>query len=127
MKLLIGLTAGVAAVTAAAIALTPALAQNTPDNAPPAFAACRACHTVQAGAKSGLGPNLNHVVGRPAASVPGFNYSAALRASKLRWDEATLNEFLANPAKKVPGSRMPISTPDPVKRAAIIAYLKANS
>ena len=36
-----------------------------------------------------------------------------MKASKLRWDEQTLNEYLAAPQKKVPGTRMPIATPDP--------------
>lgn len=92
---------------------------------PPAFAACKACHTVQKDAKSGIGPNLFGVAGRQSASLPGFNYSAAMKASKLRWDDQTLNEYLAGPTKKVPGTRMPIATPDPAKRAAIIAFLKS--
>jgi cytochrome c len=102
----------------------PALAQTAP-TPPPAFAACRACHNVQPDGKNGVGPNLHGVVDRAAASVPGFNYSAALKASKLRWNEQVLNEYLAGPTKKVPGTRMPIATPDPAKRAAIIAYLKS--
>lgn len=99
-------------------------AQTAPA-APPAFNACRACHSVQPGGKSGLGPNLVGVVGRTAGTLAGFNYSPALKASKLKWDEKALDEYLASPTKKVPGSRMPISTPDPAKRAAIITYLKS--
>jgi cytochrome c len=106
----------------ATMAATPALAQTAP---PPAFGACRACHVVQKDAKSGLGPNLYGVAGRAAASLPGFPYSAAMKASKLRWDDKTLDEFLTAPMKKVPGTRMPIGTPDPAKRAALIAYLKS--
>ena len=122
MKLLMCLGAGTVAAATLMVASVPTVAQTA---APPAFAACKACHTVQKGAKSGLGPNLNGVVGRPAASLPGFNYSPALKGSKLRWDEKTLNEFIAAPTKKVPGTRMPIGMADPAKRAAIIAYLKS--
>ncbi|MDF0542298.1 c-type cytochrome [Sphingobium sp. H39-3-25] len=103
------------------ISATPSQAQT----APPAFGTCRACHSIQKDGKSGLGPNLYGVAGRTAGTLAGFAYSPALKASKLRLDDKALDEYLASPTKKVPGSRMPISTPDPVKRAAIIAYLKS--
>lgn len=121
MKLLMCLGAGTVAAATLIVTSAPTTAQTAP---PPAFAACKACHTVQKGAKSGIGPNLNGVVGRTAASLPGFNYSPAMKASKLRWDAATLDQFIAAPTKKVPGTRMPIGMSDPAKRAAIIAYLK---
>lgn len=123
MKFLMGIAiAGTSATVALLATAVPTTAQ-TPAAAPPAFNACKACHTVNKGGRNGIGPNLNGVVGRPAASVAGFNYSPALKASKLRWDAKTLDEYLAGPTKKVPGTRMPIATPDPAKRAAIIAYL----
>lgn len=121
MKLLMGIALTAAGATFALLAAATPTTAQTP--APAAFNACKACHTVNKGGRNGIGPNLNGVVGRPAASVAGFNYSPAMKASKLRWDAKTLDEYLAGPTKKVPGTRMPIATPDPAKRAAIIAYL----
>lgn len=125
MKLVAGVATGAVALAALGATLAPSFAQTS--GAPAAFAACRACHTTTKGGKNGLGPNLYGIIGKPAASVPGVSYSAALKGSKLKWDEKTLDAFLTNPSKKVPGTRMPIGTPDPAKRAAIIAFLKAES
>jgi cytochrome c len=89
-----------------------------------AFAVCKACHKVGEGAKNGVGPTLNGVVGRTAASVEGYKYSDAMASSGLTWDEATLAEYLKNPKVKVPGAKMMFpGVKDDTKLADIIAYL----
>jgi len=89
------------------------------------FLRCAACHSNVAGAPTKVGPNLSGVVGRASGSLPGFNYSPAMRATHLRWDEATLDRWLTRPAGLVPGTSMVfagLASAD--DRRAVIAYLK---
>jgi cytochrome c len=66
---------------------------------------CSACHSTEAG-KNRVGPSVFGVVGRPAATAQGFNYSQQMKSSGLTWDEATLTDFLTSPKEKVPGCKM---------------------
>jgi cytochrome c len=70
------------------------------------FAKCKVCHQVGEGAKNGVGPVLNGIVGRKAGSVEGYNYTPANKNSGLTWDEATLKDYLKNPRAKIPGTKM---------------------
>ena len=75
-----------------------------------------------------MGPNLNGLFGRKAGAAPGFkNYSPALKASGIVWDAKSLDQYLAAPTTKVPGTRMVMKVADPARRAALIAYLKAET
>ena len=93
------------------------------------FNKCRVCHQVGETAKNSVGPILNGVVGRPAASVESFgHYSAAMKDSKLTWDEATLDQYLASPRTVVPGTAMSFAgLPNAEDRADLIAWLKQNA
>ena len=82
---------------------------------------CIACHSPDA---NRVGPRHRGVVGRKAGSLPDFNYSKAVKASDIVWDEQTLDQWLANPQAFLPGQRMNFRVNDPVDRADIIAYLK---
>ena len=89
------------------------------------FLRCMACHNVKAGAPNKVGPNLAGVVGRKAATVTGFRYSAALAKSDITWNAATLDKWLARPASVVPGTSMVFAgVPNAADRKAVIAYLK---
>lgn len=72
-----------------------------------------------------IGPSLFAIVGTKAGEVPGYPFSAAMKASGLTWDDATLDAFLTSPMKLVPGTRMTYAGQgDPAKRKEIIEYLK---
>ena len=66
---------------------------------------CAVCHTLEAG-KNKIGPTLAGVVDRKAGSVPGFAYSTANRNSGDTWDEQTLDIYLTDPKKFIPGTKM---------------------
>ncbi len=128
MKSLIALLPVAAILCVSALVVSPVVvASPVQDKGAQTFATCRACHSLQAGAKSAMGPNLYRLFGRKAGSAPGFAYSPALKASNLVWDAKTLDQYLAAPTKKVPGTRMVIKVDDPTRRAALIAYLKAET
>ena len=88
---------------------------------------CALCHATTLGPGntpiSGQGPSLVGIVGRRAASLPGFSYSKPMAASGITWDPATLEAFLAAPTAIVPGTTMPAAVPDPANRQDLVAYL----
>ena len=87
------------------------------------FAQCTACHSTDG--SNGVGPSLQGVVGRKAGTLPGFRFSRAMKASAVTWDATTLDGYIADPQKALPGNVMPFSgIPDAKQRADLIAYLK---
>jgi nitrite reductase (NO-forming) len=89
------------------------------------FHKCQACHSIEAGVNK-VGPSLAGVVGRKGGSLTGYSYSSAMRQTTVVWDEASLDAFLAAPAKFVPGTKMTfVGLKQAEDRATVIAYLKA--
>ncbi|MGX4805459.1 copper-containing nitrite reductase [Bradyrhizobium guangdongense] len=91
------------------------------------FRKCQACHSLDAG-KNMLGPSLAGVVGRKSGSEPGYNYSPAMKQSNFTWDRPTLDRYLDDPQKVVPGNKMPFpGLKTDHDRADVIAYLASAS
>lgn len=85
---------------------------------------CGGCHALD---RDKEGPRLGGVYGREAASLPSFEYSAALKKSKLKWTEETLDRWLIDPDKLVPETDMTFHVEGAAERREIISYLKQNS
>jgi cytochrome c len=85
---------------------------------------CAECHALDT---DETGPHHRGVFGRRAGSVKGYDYSHALRGANLQWDERSLDRWLSNPEKFLPGQNMDVRVSNPVERAALIAYLKSLS
>ena len=81
---------------------------------------CTSCHSLD---HSRIGPAHRGVFDRRAASVPGFDYSPALKHSGVRWTAGNLNRWLTDPEAFIPGQKMGYQVPDPVDRRDIIAFL----
>lgn len=85
---------------------------------------CVGCHSLAPGVHI-AGPSLDGLIGRPAGSLPGFDYSAALEEADLVWKAETLDAFLASPADFLPGNRMVLWGLAEGPRRQIIRYLEA--
>lgn len=85
---------------------------------------CSACHDVEAG-QNKIGPSLFGVVGRPAATGPGYSYSAAMKNVHKVWTPDALNTYLEHPQQVVPGTKMVYpGVRDEKQRHDVIAYLE---
>jgi len=91
------------------LALAPAAQAQNAEAGRTVYNQCRACHTIEAGGRNGVGPNLHAVVGRRAGAVEGFRYSAPMRTAAeggLTWTPENLDRYLTNPKDLVPGGSM---------------------
>jgi len=81
---------------------------------------CIACHSIDA---NRVGPAHRGVVGRKAGAVRDYDYSAALRVSAIRWDARTLDRWLGDPERTIPGQKMNYQVGEAGDRADLIEYL----
>jgi cytochrome c len=101
---------------------SPALAAGNPQHGAEVYERCMGCHAI---GREVVGPDHAGLYGRRAGSLPGYDYSPAMRAFGQVWDDTTLDRFLSNPRGVVPGTKMGFAgIPDARDRADLIAYLK---
>jgi len=120
-------------LAAAALALAPfagAVAQDA-DAGQRVFNQCRACHNINQGGRSGVGPALHGVWGRAAGSIDGFRYSAPMReraTGGLVWTEENLRAYLTDPKSVVPAGSMSFAgIRNPQQLNDLLAYLQRAS
>ncbi len=105
------------------LATSTALAAGDPTAGQRVFAThCATCHATEAG-QNKIGPSLAGIVGSKSGTVPGFNFSAAMKNADITWDDAELDKFLANPSGDVHGTKMFVNLPSESDRQNVIAYL----
>ena len=89
------------------------------------FAQCKACHTVDKGGRSGIGPNLFGIFGSKAGATAGFAFSDEMKASGIMWDDKTMAEYLKDPKGRIPGTKMVFAgVRRPEQLDDLMAYLK---
>lgn len=113
----------------------PAFAEGDATKGKAAFAKCAICHQLGPGAKTLVGPELNGVVGRKAASVADYASMYSPGMKKLGeqgfvWTPENIDKWIANPKAMIPDSPMALAfqgEPDAATRADIIAYLQTQT
>jgi cytochrome c len=90
------------------------------------FRACAACHTLTPDQGNRAGPTLHGLFGRRIATLPGYNFSGALKKLDIVWTPETVAKlFEIGPARYTPGTKMPeqhIGRPE--DRAALVKFLE---
>jgi cytochrome c len=102
---------------------SPALAAGDPTAGEKVFVShCAVCHATAPG-ENKIGPSLAGTVGSKSGTVPGFDFSAAMKDANVTWDDANLDTFLENPVGFIHGTKMFVNLPNEPDRQNVVAYL----
>jgi cytochrome c len=113
------------AIAAALIMLPGMAAAQDLASGEASFKKCLPCHAIGPDARNKVGPVLNGLDGRKAATIEGYSYSDANRNSGIVWNEQTFIDYIKDPRGKVPGTKMTFAgIRNEQEAAALWAYLK---
>ena len=120
---------GVSGAGILAVAITlgagAALAQDAAEGEKVFRRNCFVCHTAEKGGPTKQGPNLFGIIGRKTGSIEGFRYTNANKNADITWTPETLDPYLTNPRKVIPGTNMAFAgLPKADDRKNLIAYLQ---
>lgn len=91
------------------------------------FSRCLACHSIEQGGPSGIGPNLHGILGTPVAQRAGFSYSSALAGKGGNWDFESMDAWLKSPRAFANGTSMSFAGLSSAEdRANLILFMLAN-
>ena len=109
----------------AALAATQSAQAGDPAMGEQVFKQCLPCHSIGAGAKNKVGPELNGIDGRHSGTAEAYSYSAANKNSGITWDEASFKDYIKDPRAKIPGTKMIFpGIKDATQADNLWAYLK---
>jgi cytochrome c len=105
------------------------LAAFAGDRGAEVYKACVACHTLSPDEGNRAGPTLHGILGRKIATLPGYDFSPALKKLNIVWTKATVAAlFEIGPMKYTPGTKMPeqrITSPE--DRQALVDFLEKTT
>jgi cytochrome c len=101
------------------------LAAYAGDHGAEVFRACVACHTLSPDEGNKAGPTLYGIFGRRIATLPGYNFSSALKKLEIVWTPETVSKlFEVGPEHYTPGTKMPEQTIGSAEdRKALVEFL----